>query len=62
MSFKELVSFYFVFYQLNHKNDGILLCSINLRKMFYLDNLNVKRENTQNWVHSSVGPFSGVKT
>ena len=58
MSFKELVAFYFVFYQLNDKNDGILLCSINLRNV-YLDNLNVKREN---WVHSSVGPFSGVKT
>ena len=58
MSFKELVAFYFVFYQLNDKNDGIFLYSINLRNV-YLDNLNVKRKN---WVHSSVGPFSGVKT
>ena len=57
MSFKELVAFYFVFYQLNDKKDGMFLCSINLRNV-YLDNWNVKREN---WVHS-VGPFSVVKT
>ena len=58
MSFKELVSFVFVFYQLNDKNEGTFLCNINLRNA-YLDNVNVKRKN---WTHSSVGPFSGVKT
>ena len=58
MSFKELVAFYFVFYQLNIRNDSMFLCSINLSNV-YLVNVNVKREN---WTHSSVGPFSGVKT